>query len=93
MPRGPYTLMLSRTKCGKASTLNGGGKISFAFSNATPPAALFLLAPILGGMAETEHLAGQFPETVQRLAAECAAWQQRCGIVDYAEILKLNPNN
>lgn len=51
------------------------------------------LYDLVNDPAETENLAGQFPELVQKLAAECAAWQQRCGIVDYAEILTLNPNS
>jgi len=33
------------------------------------------------------------PEMVQKLAAECEAWQKRCGMVDYGEILEANPNH
>jgi arylsulfatase A-like enzyme len=43
--------------------------------------------------AETKNLASQFPEMVQKLAAECEAWQKRCGMVDYGEILEANPNH
>lgn len=43
--------------------------------------------------AETTNLAGQNPELVQQLAKACEAWQQRCGIVDYVEILKIRPDH
>lgn len=39
--------------------------------------------------AETKDLAGQNPERVAQLAAACATWQQRSGIVDYGEIRKV----
>jgi len=43
--------------------------------------------------AEKMNLAKQRPEMVQQLAKSCKDWQQRCGIVDYSEILKIRPNH
>lgn len=42
--------------------------------------------------AETKNLTAQNPERVKQLAEACAAWQKRCGIVDFSEILKINSN-
>jgi hypothetical protein len=43
--------------------------------------------------AETKNIAEQNPERVKQLSADCAAWQRRCGILDYGEILKMNSSS
>lgn len=39
--------------------------------------------------AETRNVASENPDLVKRLTEACDAWQKKCGIMDYAEILKL----
>jgi arylsulfatase A-like enzyme len=39
--------------------------------------------------AETRNVAAQNPEIVEQLIQACEAWQKKCGIVDYAEMLKI----
>lgn len=43
--------------------------------------------------AEKNNIAPQNPERVKQLAEACDSWQKRCGIVDYAEILKIRPDH
>lgn len=43
--------------------------------------------------AETRNLASQHAEIVRKLSEACAVWQKQCGIIDYAEILKGNPQH
>ena len=57
------------------------------------PGVAYELYDLQSDPAETKNLASQFPEMVQKLAAECEAWQKRCGMVDYGEILEANPNH
>lgn len=40
--------------------------------------------------AETQNLAEKLPDMVEKLSAESDAWQQRSGIMDYAEVLEIN---
>ncbi|MEM6552734.1 MAG: sulfatase-like hydrolase/transferase [Planctomycetota bacterium] len=42
---------------------------------------------------ELNNLAQSKPQLVQKLAAMCDAWAQDMGIVEYAELLKLRPND
>lgn len=42
--------------------------------------------------AETKNIAGEHPDIVKKLIAASTAWQQRCEIMDYSEILKINAN-
>jgi hypothetical protein len=49
--------------------------------------------PNLNRMAEKTNLAQQQPEIVQQLAKACADWQERCGIIDYREILDIRPDH
>ncbi|MEA2069022.1 MAG: sulfatase-like hydrolase/transferase, partial [Verrucomicrobiota bacterium] len=39
--------------------------------------------------AEKINLTAQKPELVQQLTKACEAWQKRCGLVDYGEMLKI----
>ncbi len=57
------------------------------------PGLAYELYDLQDDPAETKNLAAQNPERVKQLAEACDAWQKRCGIVDYAEILKLNSNS
>ncbi|TWT49381.1 Arylsulfatase [Rubripirellula amarantea] len=43
--------------------------------------------------AETTNVADAHPELVQQLSALCETWKQDSGIVDYAEIIKLRPQD
>jgi len=43
--------------------------------------------------AETRNLAKERPELVQLLAKRCEAWKKNCGIVDYAERIKIRPKD
>lgn len=42
--------------------------------------------------AETRNVAAQNPEIVEQLAKACEAWQKKCNIVDYGEMLKIRPD-
>ena len=53
------------------------------------PGIVYELYDLQQDPAETNNLADAFPDKVEKLAAECAAWQQRCGIRDYAEVRKM----
>ena len=57
------------------------------------PGAEYELYDLKNDPAETKNLTKQNPERVEKLAAACEAWQERCGIVDYAEILKIRPHH
>ena len=57
------------------------------------PGTAYELYDLQSDPAETKNLASQFPEIVQKLAAECDAWQKRCGMVDYGQIIKANPSH
>jgi len=57
------------------------------------PGTVFELYDLSTDPAEKTNLAGQKPELVQQLAKACEDWQERCGIVDYSEILKIRPNH
>jgi arylsulfatase len=57
------------------------------------PGIAYELYDLQSDPAETKNLASQFPEIVKKLVAECDAWQKRCGMVDYGEILESNPNH
>ncbi|VGO12775.1 Arylsulfatase [Pontiella desulfatans] len=43
--------------------------------------------------AETRNLANEKPEMVQNLSKKCEAWIKECGIVDYAKLIELRPND
>jgi arylsulfatase len=57
------------------------------------PGIAYELYDLQSDPAETKNLAAQNPEKVKQLAEACDAWQKRCGIVDYGEILKANPSS
>ena len=43
--------------------------------------------------AEARNIAAKNPDRVKQLAAVCAKWQQENGILDYAEVRKMRPND
>ncbi len=47
------------------------------------------LYDLLADPAETRNVASENPDLVKRLAEASDAWQKKCGIVDYGEILKI----
>ena len=57
------------------------------------PGIAYELYDLQSDPAETKNLADQNPEKVKQLAEACDAWQKRCGIMDYGEVLKINVNN
>ncbi len=42
---------------------------------------------------ETKDLSKQMPKIMAQLTETCRKWQEKCGIVDYAEILKTRPDH
>ncbi len=42
---------------------------------------------------ETKNLSEQMPQIVEQLTETCKQWQAKCGIVDYAKILKIRPDH
>ena len=56
------------------------------------PGIAYELYDLQNDPAETKNLAEKFPDIVQKLSAESAAWQQRCEILDYSKILETNAN-
>ena len=57
------------------------------------PGIAYELYDLASDPSELNNIAKQQPEMVQRLAKECDAWIKECGIVDYAELIKLRPND
>lgn len=57
------------------------------------PGIAYELYDLAADPAETKNLAEEKPEMVQLLAEKCHAWIKECGIVDYAELIKLRPND
>jgi len=57
------------------------------------PGLAYELYDLQNDPAETKNLAAQNPERVKQLEAACIAWQKRCGIIDFSELIKLNPNS
>ncbi len=57
------------------------------------PGLSYELYDLQSDPAETKNLAAQNPERVKQLEAACIAWQNRCGIMDFGEIIKANPNS
>ncbi len=54
------------------------------------PGIAYELYDLQNDPAETRNLADGKPEMVQQLSKACEAWQQRCEIVDYAEICEIH---
>jgi len=57
------------------------------------PGIVYELYDLQNDPAEKTDVAAQQPELVQQLAKACEDWQKDCGIVDYAEILKIRPSH
>jgi len=57
------------------------------------PGIVYELYDLKTDPAETQNLAKQKPELVERLVKQCDAWAKECGIVDYSELVKLRPND
>jgi arylsulfatase len=57
------------------------------------PGAAYELYDLQTDPAEKNNMAEQKPELVKQLVKACEDWQQRCGIVDYGEILKIRPDH
>ena len=57
------------------------------------PGTAYELYDLQNDPAETKDLSAQNPERVKQLTEACDAWQKRCGIVDYGEILKIRPDH
>jgi arylsulfatase len=55
------------------------------------PGVEYELYDLKNDPAETKNLAKDHPERVKQLTDACDAWQKRCGIMDYNEMLKKQP--
>ena len=56
------------------------------------PGIVYELYDLEKDPAERMNLAKQRPEMVEQLAKVCDQWQKDCGILDYADLLKIRPN-
>jgi arylsulfatase len=57
------------------------------------PGTAYELYDLENDPAETNDLAESQSKMVQQLAKMCEIWKQGSGIVDYAEIVKVRPND
>jgi arylsulfatase A-like enzyme len=57
------------------------------------PGLAYELYDLQNDPAEKTDISQQNPEMVEQLEKACADWQERNGIVDYADILKIRPNH
>jgi hypothetical protein len=63
------------------------------FQTSKQPGIAYELYDLQNDPAERTNVSKQNPEMVEQLAKACADWQERNGIVDYADILKIRPDH
>ena len=92
-----FVVQCFSSACQQAVIFNGRWKLliepGWYVQTLKQPGLAYELYDLQNDPAEKMELSQQNPEMVQQLAQACADWQERNGIVDYGEILKIRPNH